>query len=462
MSIQEPLIELLQGASPSHGGALVRRRHQVSLPSLPVGDASRFPGPCLAWAVFGILAGVAAALAGVVAALVYLLLNRPAEATVPARSAPVAAMASTAEQPSESSASSRDFILDCKGYILPLQRILVSPKVSGIIVKLHIREGCHVKKGDVLAELEDVDYKADFFRAQWAVDTARQQLTEAETSQPKEIGQAEAELDRAKVELSQLQADFARTRDLYYKQATSQTEYETSGTKFHAAEQHVRSMDYALGAMRDLLSQKIATAHTQLQVAEAELVKVRRRLESCMVRAPSSGTILKKNAEEGNLVNENLGLCELANLSELEVELAIPEREIHKIEPGQRCKVRTEAFPDRVYDGVVSRVMPVANRVQSAIPIRVTIAVPQEEEGVYLKPEMVALVSLMGHAEVAGLNETGTGPYRSPAHAQRQPPPPGAAVWVPTDPRPKGIPVKESLVATCYTASLLAPQARPR
>ena len=131
--------------------------------------------------------------------------------------------------------------------------------------------------------------------------------------------------------------------------------------------------------MRVLLGQKIATARTQLEVAEADLVTVRWRLEGCMVRAPGSGTILKKNAEEGNLVNENLSLCELANLSELEVELAIPEREIHKIRPQERCKVRTEAFPDRIYDGVISRVMPVANRLQSAIPIRVKIAVPPEE-----------------------------------------------------------------------------------
>ena len=92
---------------------------------------------------------------------------------------------------------------------MPVQRILVSPKVSGMIVKLNIREGCHVKKGDVLAELENVDYHADFLRAQWAVETARQQLAEAETNQPKEIGQAEAEMERAKVELAQLQADFA-------------------------------------------------------------------------------------------------------------------------------------------------------------------------------------------------------------------------------------------------------------
>ena len=145
-----------------------------------------------------------------------------------------------------------------------------------------------------------------------------------------------------------------------------------------------------------------------------------------MVRAPSSGTILKKNAEEGNLVNpvafnDTFSLCELANLSELEVELAIQERDIGKIKPGQRCKVRTEAFPDRIYDGVVSRLMPVANRSQSAIPIRVKIAVPHEEEGIYPKPEMIAVVSFLGDAAVARLDEAEKASHNLLLHKQYQP-----------------------------------------
>ena len=113
----------------------------------------------------------------------------------------------------------------------------------------------------------------------------------------------------------------------------------------------------------------------------------------------------------------------MANLSELEVELAIHERDIGKIKPGQRCKVRTEAFPDRIYDGVVSRVMPVANRLQSAIPIRVKITVPQEEEGVYLKPEMIAVVSFLGEAAIARLDEAEKASQHSSLQKQVQPAP---------------------------------------
>ncbi len=117
---------------------------------------------------------------------------------------------------------------------------------------------------------------------------------------------------------------------------------------------------------------------------------------------------MKKNAEEGNLVNPiamngSFSLCDLADLSDLEVELTIEERDISKVAAGQKCKVRTEAYPERIYEGVVSRLMPIADRNKAAIPVRVKVTVPREEEGIYLKPDMTAMVSFLkdppGNAE---------------------------------------------------------------
>jgi multidrug resistance efflux pump len=388
---------------------------EQSTRSLQPSLARRLSGARLAWAAIGTLTGAVLTLACVTLALVYLLLKRPATETSTASSATAAA--SDREHARSASAGPAG---DFKGYILPMQPILVSPKVSGTIVKLHVGEGCRVKKGDVLAELDDVDYKSDCRRAQWSVEKAEQQLAEAQNSQPKEIGQAEAEIERSKLELAQSQSDFERARDLYYKQAASKTEYESAETKFHQAEQHVRSLDYALEATRGSLGQKIATARSQLQEAGADLAKIRWHLECCTVRAPSSGTILKKNVDEGSPASSSASLCELADLSELEVEVAIPEREIRHIKPGERCRVRTEAFPDRVYEGAVSRVMPVANRAESAIPIRVKIAVPQEEEGVYLKPEMIARVSFLDGTPTASLNDAGTALCQLPSSRKQQ------------------------------------------
>jgi multidrug efflux pump subunit AcrA (membrane-fusion protein) len=75
--------------------------------------------------------------------------------------------------------------------------------------------------------------------------------------------------------------------------------------------------------------------------------------------------------------------------------LTIEERDISKVSVGQKCKIRTDAYPERIYEGVVSRLMPIADRNKAAIPVRVKVTVPQEEEGIYLKPDMTAMVSFL-------------------------------------------------------------------
>jgi HlyD family secretion protein len=88
----------------------------------------------------------------------------------------------------------------------------------------------------------------------------------------------------------------------------------------------------------------------------------------------------------------------LADLSDLEVDLTVQERDISNVFKGQRCVVRSEAYPDRLYQGMVSRLMPIADRAKGAIPIRVKLTVPRDEEGVYLKPEMGAVVTFYAAA----------------------------------------------------------------
>ncbi len=387
MSVQESRHDILKDSEPSGGDAAALRQRVLSL-RLPQQNSSRGTGNARApWALVVMLAVV-------VGVLVYLLLQRGSPDTH--------ATASQEKSPAEAqAASSGNIALDSKGYIMPVQRILVSPKVSGMIVKLDILEGRRVKKGAILAELEDIDYKADLAHSESSLEAARQRLAEIEAMRPQEIGQAKAELDRAKAELVQLKSDFERSGDLYLKQkALSQLEYELAESKYRSADQRARSMEFALRFLESSRGMKVAAAEAEVRQSEADLVKARWRLENCKVRAPISGTILKKNAEEGNLVNPiamngSFSLCDLADLSDLEVELTIQERDISKVSPGQKCKIRTEAYPDRVYNGVVSRLMPVADRSKAAIPVRVKVAVPQAEEGVYLKPDMIAMVSFL-------------------------------------------------------------------
>jgi multidrug resistance efflux pump len=322
-------------------------------------------------------------------------------AALPATNASASA---TGMQPATapSVASSGDIAHESKGYIIPAHQILISPKVPGMITALNIVEGQRVNKYDVLAQLETIDYKADCDRAQASAASAQQHLLELQHgSRKEEIAEAQAELQEAEAQRNQLQAEWQRISQLRKSGVSTQGEYDVAEANYKANDRRVERLKKAyellvLGPRQE----RIDAAAADLELANAEAAKAKWRLENCTIRAPISGTILTKKAEEGNVVNPivmngSYSLCEMADLSDLEVELKIQERDIAKVFKGQTCKVRAEAYPDRIYEGVVSRLMPIADRSQGAVPVRVKIKVPAEEEGVYLKPEMGAIVSFL-------------------------------------------------------------------
>jgi multidrug resistance efflux pump len=334
--------------------------------------------------------------------LVYTQKNAPPPvASASPQTKPATGSTAVAPKPS-ATASSGGYAHEAKGYIIPAHQILVSPKVNGMIVKLRITESQRVQKGDVLAELEDTEFRADRDRAKALLASAKYNLSELERgNRPEEVDQAKANLAEAEAQRVQLEADFRRAAEMLSKKVLSREQYDSALSKYHAMDQRIQGLKMALKLMEEgPRIERIDVARAQVKQAEAELAKAEWRLSNCIIRAPITGTILKKNAEEGSLVNPIamqgfFSLCEMADLSDLEVDLTIQERDISKIFVNQKCKVHAEAFPDRVYDGYVSRLMPTADRAKGAIPVRVKLKVPADEEGVYLKPEMGALVSFL-------------------------------------------------------------------
>ena len=83
----------------------------------------------------------------------------------------------------------------------------------------------------------------------------------------------------------------------------------------------------------------------------------------------------------------------MADLKELEVDVDMSERDLTSFYRGQKCEVRTEAFPEKVYQGVVSRLWPEANRSKASVSARVRIDIPDND--VLLRPEMRARVAFL-------------------------------------------------------------------
>ncbi len=260
--------------------------------------------------------------------------------------------------------------------------------------------------GTVLAKLETTEYAADVARAKALLAAAEARLAELERgNRPEEIAAAKAQLYEADAQRQQLLSDWKRKTQLRESKVLTENEYEQAEYQYKAMDRRVERLKYEYQLMvKGPRIENINVARAEVSQAEADLTRAEWRLDNCTIRAPISGTILKKNAEEGNIVNPiafngSYSLCDMADLSDLEVELFIQERDIARVSKGQRCIVRAEAYPDREYRGVVSRLMPIADRAKGAVPVRVKLTVPAEEEGVYLKPEMGAIVSFLKTTE---------------------------------------------------------------
>lgn len=292
--------------------------------------------------------------------------------------------------------------LHVKGYVIPAQQITVTPQVSGRIVWSDILEGKQVRAGQVLAELEKDDYLADKQAAEAALEAAMHRLEELRQALPEEQLQAQKELEEAQAQLKQLEE--AHKRNLKLKELGGQQspyvsdhDLEESESRYRAMQRRVERLESVVKLMTDGTRQKrIEAAEADVRRAKAELQKAQWRLDCCTIRAPVDGIILRKNAEVWNVVNPvafsgSFNVCEIADLTRLEVEVKVQERDLKKVFTGQRCTVYAEAYPERKYEGV-ARLMPIADRAQGAVPVRVGVEVPRAEEGVYLKPEMGAMV----------------------------------------------------------------------
>jgi multidrug resistance efflux pump len=389
--------------------SLSERVQSLRLPSSqPVARAPR-RAAWLPWTLCLVLAVTTAALAAKA-------FQQPTEA---ARGSDSKDSAATSLSSSVSTASSGQVVLENKGNVVPVHLIQVSPKVAGLVLDLTIHdekgnvvkndrgedmvlvEGIRVKENWILASLEDVEYRTNYEHIRAALAEAKQNLAVLTDFRKVEIDQARAKWDEATAQRKQLELDRIRSSRLRGS-SLAERDFEQADSAYLAMVNHEKSLriDYELlkHGPRD---RQIAAAERRVEQCQADYDKAKWQLDNCVVRAPTTGIVLTKKAEKGNIINPiafniSASLCEMADLSDLEIDLSIQERDIAKVHKGQKCRIVPEAFPERTYEGYVSRLMPQADRAKGAVPVRVKVIVPKDEiQGSYLKPEMGAIVSFL-------------------------------------------------------------------
>ena len=233
---------------------------------------------------------------------------------------------------------------------------LVSFKVAGRIVELPVDEGMTMKTGDLLARLDNEDY-----RQQVETDEAthrvrnRQLVLGLAGSRWQDVEAAKQSVIDAQADLEQKKKDFERYQALFEKD-------EISGQTRDQAETNVTRAQATYDRAKELLNELVeGTRAEELDVDRANVHQAREnldmskiRLSYTVLRAPFNGVVLVRQAELGEVVSPGTPVVTLADLDHIWLRVYLPETDLGKLHWGDSVDVKADTYPGKVYRGRVS------------------------------------------------------------------------------------------------------------
>lgn len=233
---------------------------------------------------------------------------------------------------------------------------LVSFKVQGRIVDLPVQEGQYVRQGDLLARLDDDDYRQQVSVDEATVRTREAELRLAEAgSRVQEIQAAKQTLIDAEADLRHKRAEFRRREALLAVQGVAREDVESARTQMIRAQATYERMkqthDQIVEGTR---KEEIAVRQANLQLAREHLEMSRVQLGYTLLSAPISGVVLVRQAELGEVVSPGTPVATIADVDRLWMRGYINETDLGRVRWGQPATVRTDTYPDKGYQGRVS------------------------------------------------------------------------------------------------------------
>ena len=233
---------------------------------------------------------------------------------------------------------------------------LVSFKVTGRILALPVDEGMTLKTGDLVARLDNEDYRQQMAEDESTIRVRDRQLALGLAgSRAQDIEAAKLAVLDAQADLEQKKKDFARYQALYEKDEIPGQTRDLAATNVTRAQ---TSCDRAQQIYNELVEgtrkEELAVEHSNVQQADQNLQMSRIRLTYTVLRAPFNGVVLVRQAELGEVVSPGTPIVTLADLDHLWVRVYVPETDLGKVHWGQVVDVQTDTYPDKIYHGRIS------------------------------------------------------------------------------------------------------------
>ncbi len=249
----------------------------------------------------------------------------------------------------------------------------VASKVGGFVTDIPVTDNQHVKAGDLLAKIDERDYRiaVDQANAQVAVSKANIDNVEAQiVSQQEQIKQAEAQLEQAQAQLQFSQEEFKRAEELVEKGAGTVQRQQQTRSDLQAQQANTERAKTAVSAAQigiKTLQAQLEGARAQLAQSQAQLDQAKLNLQYTGVVAAQSGRVVKLSGAKGTFVTAGQSLMMFVP-DEVWVVANYKETQLRDMRPGQQVEIRIDAYPGRKLTGHVDSVQPGSGTAFSLLP----------------------------------------------------------------------------------------------
>ena len=322
---------------------------------------------------------------------------------------------------STAAAGTQNVILNATGYIVAHHKIQVASKVLGKVAWIGVDKGNFVKEGQVLARLEDDEYRAQLQQATGNLQNLKAKLAELENgSRPQEVAASKSNWEVAKADLENARVNLERVKKLVAATVAPQQQLDDATARFDSQKARVDSLEKTFDLVRvGPRREMIDAMRGQIEQAQGSVSFYQTQLSNTVIKAPSTGTVLERAVEKGEFITTSFVgergakgyVVSLADLKDLQVELDINQNDFRKLNAKQKGVITTDAFPDKKYEGIIDEISPEANRQKATVQVKVKVLAPDE----FMRPEMNASVAF--YDEASGKTTTAAPAIYIPAAA---------------------------------------------
>ena len=272
------------------------------------------------------------------------------------------------------------------GRVISPQRVTIALQGTGRVVRVAVAQGQTVEPGQLLIELDNSDSRASLAQASSGVAQAHARLQQlGELSRP----QAQQALAQAQATARQTRKALDRNRDLVAQGFVSQAAVDDARRAVDVAEAQVVSAQ-AQVKTNNIGGSDTLLAQAELRQALAGQQLARAKLDQGLVFAPSSGVLISRSVEVGDIVQPGKALMVLATSGQVQILIQVDEKNLSKIALDQKAYASADAFANQRFDAVVGYINPGVDAARGSVEVKLNIPNPPD----YLRQDMTVSVDI--------------------------------------------------------------------